>query len=132
MKRGVLTRCFVSALGAVFVCSVLSLSPGVVRAKAMSDTEFAELCGEGTAEQIQQALKDGANPDARWKNGLPALIRATGNENDPVGATKALIAAGADVNVVESNRTALMWAASGTFFRDPEVIRALVAAGWWR
>ena len=125
MKRGVLTRCFVSALGAVFVCSALAFSPGGAWAEAMSDSDFALLCGKGTAEQVKQALKDGANPNARAEDGDAALFSALFNENPDV--VKALLAAGANPNARNSiDETPLTVAAQG---HAPGEIKALLAAG---
>ena len=88
-KRNVL-----SALCAAFsLCAASALA-------AMPDAEFAELCRSGTVEQIQQALADGANPNARRGGEREieetALMAATRNSSPE--ALKVLVAAGADVN----------------------------------
>ena len=91
----------------------------------MSDAAFISLCGKGTEDQVRKALKDGANPNAARAEGHTPLMSARGNP----GAAKALLAAGADVNLRrnDNQETALMMAAWS--FGHPEVVRALIAAG---
>ena len=86
-KREVLFRCVVFALCAVFVCSALTFSPGGVRAEAMEEEEFVELCKTGTEYQVRRALKDGADPYARQygeAGSVPALTLAARAGNLPV------------------------------------------------
>ena len=138
MKREASTRSFALALCAVFVCSAWAFSPGgtVAAGKAkkaraaMSDSAFVELCKDGTAEQIRQALRNGANPRARQsfeQGSAPALIWAAGAKN--YAAVRLLLAAGAPVDEdgdLDIGWTALMAAARNG---DPEMVRMLLAAG---
>ena len=95
------------------------------QAKAMPDAEFAELCRNGSAEQVKQALAGGANPKARDDEHVPALVGAA-FRND-VSVIRALLDAGADVNAGDrGGYTALMAAA---FSNGAPVVQALLAAG---
>ena len=67
------------------LCAALALCAASAFA-AMPDAEFADLCRSGTAEQIQQALADGANPNAMNEDDVPALMQAV--LNDKPGAWK--------------------------------------------
>ena len=130
MKRAVLTRSFVLALCAglaLSACSAKPDAPGGVRAKAMEDSEFVRLCGTGTAEQIRQALKDGANPKARDEDGYTPLHGAADNPNVNLPVIQALLNAGADPNAEdEDGVTPLMRAANAA---NLPVVQALLAAG---
>ena len=88
-----LSRCVVAlCVGAAL--AVLTVPPGGVRAAAMSDSEFVRLCAEGTADQVKQALKDGADPNAKDESGLTVLMQAAwSHESEKV---RLLLDAGAD------------------------------------
>ena len=92
---------------------------------AMPDEEFAKLCFSGTAAQVKQALAEGANPNARAKDGYSALHRAVQDGADKV---RALLAVGADVNarVERGGITVLMDAAQSD---NVEAVAQLLAAG---
>ena len=97
----------------------------------MPDTDFVALCETGTAAQVLQALKNGANAKARDKDGFRALgMAAMRDSDDPeaVFVVQALLDAGADVNGRDCDgETALMKAAE--YRSDIRVVRALLAAG---
>ena len=100
---------------------------------AMSDEDFAALCFSGTAEQVRQELKDGANANAYSKHdathdSTPALSLAARSFNGATDKIAALLAAGADINAREERygMTALMDAASGNRL---EVVVLLLSAG---
>ncbi|MBO7412014.1 MAG: SUMF1/EgtB/PvdO family nonheme iron enzyme, partial [Ottowia sp.] len=96
---------------------------------AMPDGEFAKLCYPGTAAQVKQALKDGANPNARDErdpvSADPALHSAARSDTEAADKVRALLAAGADVEARERRygTTALMT------ISNPEVAAVLLAAG---
>ncbi|MCR5220172.1 MAG: ankyrin repeat domain-containing protein [bacterium] len=117
---------------AAFCFAILCLSATPVCA-AMPDEEFAALCFSGTAEQVRQALKDGANANAYSKHdaahdSTPALSLAARSFKGGADKVHALLAAGADVNAREERygMTALMDAASGNRL---EVTALLLSAG---
>ena len=56
---------------------------------AMSDEDFARLCRKGTAQQVRDALRNGANPNANDYGllggvGTTALMKAVWNKNPEV------------------------------------------------
>ena len=123
LKREVLWRCVVFVLCACLVGAAASVLPGGVRAEAMADKEFIRLCEEGTAEQVQKALKDGANPNARDGN---ATVLEWAALNDNLPAVQALLDAGANPNREQPGETALMFAALAD---NPAMVQALLKAG---
>ena len=117
--------------------AILTVLPGVVRAEAMDEEAFAELCETGTADQIRQALKDGANPASRRYGefgSIPALTLAAGAGNLPAVRVllPALRQAGhivdeADVDIGETALAAAAGAAKTP--ESLEMIRLLLEAG---
>jgi len=96
------------------------------KANRLSDNDFLELCKTGTLQQVENAIKAGANVNAIDEEGKPALISAALN-NIPEAIT-ALMKAGADVNKKnEEGITALMHVAPRT--NNPEVITILIQNG---
>ena len=86
---------------------VFALLVGTASA-AMSDADFLELCKEGTVQQIVDAIKNGANVNARGEYGqTPLMWAAEHNPNPEVTAT--LLKEGADINANDKREiTALM------------------------
>ena len=96
---------------------------------AMSDTHFVDLCGTGSAQEVKNALKNGANPNARSANGcFTALIWAARNNENPE-VINVLVKAGADIHAkdCDDEDTALTHAAQCN--NNLEVINALLKAG---
>ena len=95
----------------------------------MNNSEFLELCKTGSLQQINDAIKNGANVNATVGNGsegVTILMRAA-FLNDLKAVTN-LINAGADVNMSDSKgATVLAFAAVGN--SDPEIITALLNGG---
>ena len=93
---------------------------------ALPDETFCALCRGGATAQVEQALKDGANPDAR-ESGEPrwtALMLAADRDDLPL--VRVLLAAGAKVDAQsDDGETALVRAAS----ESGTVVRALLDAG---
>ena len=107
------------------VALVAALIPAAWAAAAMSDTEFLELCIGGDAGEIRQAIREGANPNARNEYGFTALMFAADSKN--AQAIEPLLEAGADVSA--KNRygwTALMVAA---WSNNPAAVTRLLSAG---
>ena len=96
---------------------------------AMSDKDFVELCEKGTAQQVQDALKEGANVNARDDiNDAPALMYAVWASEGNTEVVSLLLEAGADVNAKAGNGiTALMLAAEDNKY--PETVSFLLKAG---
>ena len=93
------------------------------------DTSFIELCKTGTLQQISDAIKNGANVNAKGaeKPFSTVLMLAAGNNSNPEVIT-ALISAGAYVDASNDDReTALMRAAK--FNSNPEICTVLINAG---
>jgi ankyrin repeat protein len=64
---------------------------------SMSDEEFIDLCKNGSPAEVQSAIEDGADVNARDNNGwTPLMFAAWNNSNADVVET--LIKNGADVN----------------------------------
>ena len=93
----------------------------------MTTVSFGLLAASGTPREIQAAIDDGADVDARGYRNMTALMwAAMVNPNPKVIHT--LIAAGADIKAQdEHGTTALMHAAAST--HNPAVITALLKAG---
>ena len=115
------------ALKGTDVIRLLGGAPQSAQRSAMTDEEFIELCKSGTAQQVIEAIRNGANVNAKDNNGRTALmIAATLNKNPEI--ITALIKAGADVNAKDNDgRTALMFTAA--INKNSEVITALIKAG---
>ena len=100
---------------------------GAVNAKPLDDEAFLKLCRTGTARQVEDAIKNGADADARDPDGSTALMTAAEHNNNPEVIT-ALVKNGADVSARDPlGRTAL--AAAALHNNNPDVITALVKSG---
>ena len=122
---------------ALAIIALVGLAP---RAEAaLDDKAFLVLCASGTAREVEDAVKAGANVSARgtevdleletlrseWP--LTALMFAAWHNKYPEVIT-VLVKGGADVNAKnEWNLTALMYAAA--INNNPEVVIALLKAG---
>ena len=89
-------------------------------------TPLALACTNGNAAMVEKLLGAGADPKGLASTQEPVLMTCV--RSGSVGAVKALLAQGADVNQREPYRgqTALMWAAAE---RHPEVVRLLLESG---
>jgi ankyrin repeat protein len=105
-------------LSVIAAMGVFVLFASTARA-AMSDENFVELCGSGSLAEIQEAIKGGADANAKGKDGKTALMwAAMWNRNPEV--ISLLLKNGADVNAKDdTGMTALIWEA---FRANPKVI----------
>ena len=94
---------------------------------AFGQKNFFELVKTGTLEEVNNAIKAGANVNARDEDGkTPLMYAARDNQNPDV--IKVLLEAGADVNASdEFGGTPLMYAARDN--QNPDVIKVLLKAG---
>jgi ankyrin repeat protein len=92
----------------VCLCSIMACqSPGNSTRIAMSDAEFLELCITESSEDIQEAIQNGANVNARdGENGPTALMIAANRNSDP-NAITVLLKAGADPGVKDDDGQSL-------------------------
>ena len=92
---------------------------------AMSDEEFLKLCESGDARAVEEALRNGANVNARKKYGSTALHQAAFSGH--AGVAGVLLRHGTDVNATDKyGKTALHEAA---FLGHAEVAELLLAHG---
>lgn len=92
----------------------------------MSDEDFLELCEKGTFEQVQKALKNGANANAADEWRTTALHVAIWNNSDH-RVVKLLLESGANPEAENSNANTPLIAAAMN--RNPEVAKMLIKAG---
>ena len=92
----------------------------------MSDDDFIKLCKDGSAQQIRTELMNGANPNAKDKDGKTALMYAAASNQNPDDVS-IMLKADADGNAKnKSDWTALMRAAACN--KNPKVISVLLKA----
>jgi ankyrin repeat protein len=92
----------------------------------ISDSEFVELCKNGSLQQINDAIEYRANVNARDRGWTPLMAAARENPDPEVIAV--LIKAGADVNAANiSGRTPLILAAGNS--PNIDVIKILIDKG---
>ena len=91
--------------------------------KAQADREFLELCAQGSGQDIIKALKNGANPNARDREGNSAQEYILKKHNFSV--VKALFDAGLDFDV----KYYRMYRLVAENNPDPDVIAALIYLG---
>ena len=78
--------------------------------RRISDQEFCDICAKGSVQEVINALKRGANVNARDNHSNTPLMLASLYEKAEI--VNILIKAGADVNAKDKNgTTALMYAA---------------------
>lgn len=77
---------------------------------AMSDNDFIKLCRSGNAQEVEEAIMNGANVNASGNDGRTALMWATYYGH--VQTAEVLLQHGADVNAKDKDGlTALIWVA---------------------
>ena len=91
-------------VGVVLIASFLAAFPSlrtlftdyVFPEKAMSDAEFVELCKSGNAAKVEEAIRNGANVNAKDWYGKTALMLAVDREH--IETVRVLLQNGAEVN----------------------------------
>ena len=100
-------------------------TPQPTQSGVMTDEEFLKLCRSGTAQEVAEAIRNGANVNAKNKYGWTALMYASRDNPNPEVIT-ALVKAGADVNVKDKNGlTALDLAEGNNALKGTDAIRLL-------
>lgn len=121
MKNSNLLMTAFCALALLFA---LYSMPAPARA-AMSDADFLEVCAGGTPEEVERAIKAGANPAARDDEGATPLHRAAFNQNPDVA--RVFLENGADPNAVDNSGTTPLMRAAG--YNEVPVLSLLLEAG---
>ena len=94
---------------------------------ALFSADIFTVAGSGTVAQVLQAIKAGADLNARAENGKTPLMYAANYNTNP-DVLSVLIKAGADVNLRDGEgSTPLMYAAG--FNTNDEVLERLIEAG---
>ena len=117
---------YVSIIAFALVFALCSI-PAPAHA-AMSDDDFLELCEDGTPEEIELAVKGGANVSAKNDSGETALYLAVEGNEDPKAAA-VLIKAGADVNAGDDDGKTPLMVAALMREDDTDVLLMLIKAG---
>lgn len=114
-------------MAVVVLVTVMFVVPswGAQFRKRISDSQFIDMCKEGNTQGVIEAIKSGANVNAKDNGDYTALMwEAGGGYTETVNA---LIKAGADVNAKTIfGETALMQAAR---YGHTETVNALIKAG---
>ncbi len=114
---------------AVVVLSVMVAVPlwgAQFRRKTISDQHFIDMCKEGDTQGVIEAIKAGANVNAKDQGGWTALMWAADNGYTEI--VNALIEAGADDLTDNEGRTALIRAAA-SWSGNAQTVNALIDAG---
>ena len=100
---------------------LIQMKPKPKRVRKLNDTEFLNLCNTGNTERIKEALINGANVNAKDKDGWTSLIWASTNRYNE--AAEILIDYGADVNAEDKNgNTSLMRAVTNGYYDTAELL----------
>lgn len=118
-------------MAVVVLLSVMCAAPlWGAQFRKVSDQQFIDMCQEGNTQGVIEAIKSGANVNAKDNGDYTALMRAAWNGNTET--VNALIKAGADVNAKDKlGMTALIWAALNIHTENihTEIVNALIQAG---
>jgi ankyrin repeat protein len=112
------------------VCFLVVLLAFAAQGFASSEALIAAIVA-GDLSRVQKLLEEGASPDSRNGNGIPALALAAGMRNAAI--VKALLSKGADVHATTNNAAAKMievpvvWQAAG--WGSAETLRLILQAG---
>ena len=93
-------------------------------AMTINDEAFLELCESGTLQEIEDAIKSGADVNARTRNGTTALMFAATGSNPEI--ITMLLKNGADANLENRNgRRAIDYAKGNENLENTDVFREL-------
>ncbi|WP_323762096.1 ankyrin repeat domain-containing protein [Maricaulis sp.] len=96
-------------------------------ANAQIPTSVSSALADGDVQALTDALEAGADPDARAEGGLQATALMLAASNPDPALTRALIAAGADIEVRDTmGDPAINWAA---YYGHSAVVAELLSAG---
>ena|GEM_PF-1677335 len=95
---------------------------------AISDDEFLELCASGTPQEIEAAIKDGANVNAIDEYGETPLMIAARSNRDPE-VISVLLQNGADASIKDNEgMSAVDYASVNARIRNTDAYQQLIAA----
>ena len=128
MKKSVFK---LAAAECVLVCVMLFFSRNLLFAQSSlsaKDNALFEAAKSVTVADVKAAIKNGANVNAKDKDGSTVLMYAASDNTNP-DVIKALIAAGANVNARDEDGWTALMSAAAADNSNPDVIKALIAAG---
>jgi len=122
-------KIFQAAKVLAVLAAVLLMAP--LASAAMNQDAFVELCLQGTPEEVEAALKAGADPNARDKDGQTPLSMAARDilQDGALKKVEVLLAAKADPKakiLAEENGTVIQVAAASG---NVELVKRLIEAG---
>lgn len=106
---------------------LLTLFAGQASAANAKTEELLVIVGKAKPDRVWQLIQDGADVNARHKEGLTLLIAAALQNTTPE-VLKVLLEAGADVNAKNKDGLTPLMAAAA-LNTNPEVLTALLEAG---
>ena len=96
-------------------------SPPKKASPALSNNEFLKLCALKESAEVEEAIINGADPNARNNNGTTALMTAVCHGR--VKSAQILLKHGADVNAKDSEcKTALMFATEKGYLKSMQIL----------
>ena len=124
MKKSTLHTRSVSGFVLLFLLP-LALFAGQASAANTKTEELLEIAGKAGPEEVRQLIQDGADVNAKNKDGWTPLMIAVGNNPNPE-VLKALLEAGADAKTKNNkDKTALDYARENEKLKDTEALRLL-------
>jgi ankyrin repeat protein len=110
----------------VMLAAVLLISTGADA--AMSNEEFLELCAVGSGEEVESAIKAGADLKARNEDDQTPLFVAARFNDDPE-AVAVLIEAGAELDDKDRYGETALMAAAKDRWDETEALSKLISSG---
>ncbi len=115
------------------VCAAVSLLAFVAQGRAMSESPETLIAAivAGDLSRVQKLLEEGASPNSRNEEGVPALAVAVGEKNAAI--VKALLSKGADIHATANSTAGSMLDAPIILFAaingSAETLRLILQAG---